>query len=193
MSKPIDALFRKIIILNELGADLDEALRFSDPDGIRSGKSGWSFGAVQFDTKNNDQAIACLREIGFTEAEIKGVVNQTIDVTPLNKRLAENAGTIIEYDNRQLVHCLRSAERFSDQYRVPLADSAALLALADTVNQYGSLGAGSAAKLLAPARPVTAADILAMKLTWKYAQEGKRQHDDTVRRHNNIMQIMETV
>ena len=188
--KTIEELFRAIIIRNELGADLDLSLCFSDPDGVRSGKSGWSFGAVQFDTQNNDQAIACLRDCGFTDAEIKGIVNQTVDVEPLNKRLQAHAGIIIDYDNRQLRHCLRAAEQFADRYQVPLADSAALLSLADTVNQYGSLGAGAAATLLAPAKPVTAEDILAMKLEWKYAKRGKRQHDDTVRRHNNIVAVL---
>lgn len=190
MSKSIDELFREIIIRNELGADLDEALCFSDPDGVRSGKSGWSFGACQFDTRNNDYAIACLRDCGFTDHEIKGIVNQTVDVAPLNKRLQANAGTIIEYDNRQLALCLRAAEKFVARYEIPLADTAALLSLADTVNQYGSLGAGSAARLLAVAKPITAGDILAMKLEWKYAKSGPRQYADTVRRHDNIMAVM---
>lgn len=186
--KELKELFREIIIENELGGDLNEALHFSDPDGVRSGKSGWSFGVAQFDTQNNDQAIACLRDCGFTDAEIKGVVAQTIDVKPLNKRLQDHAGVIIEYDQRQLQHCIDRARAFVDSRKIPLADTSALLSLADTINQYGSLGDGSARHLLDLGRPVTIDDITTMKLAWKY---GKAHPKDVVRRQENIKKVME--
>jgi len=190
MKREMIDLLREAIILNEVGSNLDLALSFSDPDGIRSGKSGWSFGACQFDTQNNDQAIACLQDCGFTGAEISGIVAQTIDIKPLNRRLQNHAGVIIEYDNRQLAHCLRGAIRFASDHSLPVGETAAMIALADTINQYGSLGDATARKLANLARPITAQDILEIKLTWKYARRGERQRKDTIRRHDNIIQVV---
>jgi hypothetical protein len=184
----IEKQFRDLICLNEGGNSV--AHQFSDPDGIRSGKSGWSFGVSQFDTQNNSAALSCLRDCGFTDAEIKGIVNQTIDVKPLAKRLHDHADIIEQYDIQQLQHCLNSARAFVAKYAIPVADDAALLALADTVNQYGSLGSGSGSRLHGLGRAVTAQDVLDMKLTWKYATASKRGHDDTVRRFNNIAKVV---
>jgi len=183
-------ILRDVIILNEVGNDLDLALEFSDPDGVRSGKSGWSFGAVQFDTQNNEQAILCLKECGFTTEEIKGLVEQTIDVRPLNQRLKDHADIIAKYDNRQLQHCLKSALQFTSTYNIPIAETSTIISLADTFNQYGSLGGKTAKRFTTLERPVTAQDMLDIKLTWKYAKRGKRQRKDTIRRHNNIMAVM---
>jgi hypothetical protein len=179
--------FREIISLNEGGPDV--ALEFSDPDGVRSGKSGWSFGVCQFDTQNNGSALACLSECGLTHDEIDGVVHQTIDVKPLEQKLRDNADIIERYDCEQLQYCIDGASGFADKYKIAVLDSAALLALADTVNQYGSLGNGSAAYCRNLGRPVTADDVLAMKLTWKYSQT-KNGKADTVRRYHNLMKIM---
>jgi hypothetical protein len=190
VSKTLNDLFREIILLNELGGDMAEALKFSDPDGVRSGKSGWSFGLCQFDTRNNDQAIACLRDCGFTDGEIVGIVNQTIDVTPLNKRLQDHAGVIIDYDTRQLSHCLTRAGNYATGRGIPLADTAVLLSLADTINQYGSLGDATAIHLIGLKRSVTLDDITAMKLSWKY---GQKYPKDVIRRQDNIRRVVEAV
>jgi hypothetical protein len=183
-------LFREIIRRNELGNC--SSLEFSDPDGIRTGKSGWSFGACQFDTKNNPLALRCLIECGFTDAEIDGIVHQTCDVGPLEQKLQSNAHIIETWDCNQLQNCIDRATTFSYQYKIPVVDSAALLSLADTVNQYGSLGNGSASFCRKLSRPVTADDVLDMKLTWKYSQteHGKK---DTIRRYNNIIAVMADV
>lgn len=185
--KTINEMFEEIINRNEGGPDV--ALKFSDPDGVRSGKSGWSFGDVQWDTQNNPTALECLRKCGFTKEEIKGVVSQSIDVKPLEVKLRANAEVIRQYDMMQLQHCIDSACNFAATHKIPVADSAALLMLADMVNQYGSLGDGSARHLLALGRPVTADDVLDMKLTWKYSGT-KRGHDDTVRRYNNVLKVV---
>src|SRR5574341_9170 len=112
--------FRKIIIENELGGDLNEALKFSDPDGVHSGKSGWSFGVCQFDLNNNELASICLKECGFTDSEIAALKAQTIDVHPLEAKLKAAAEIIARYDEHQFAGCLtragnictlRSAER----------------------------------------------------------------------------------
>lgn len=187
--KTVSEIFREIILANELDNNLDFALRFSDPDGVRYGKSGWSFGVCQFDTQNNDQAIACLKECGFTPEEITGIVNQTIDVNPLAAKLKANADIVAKYDAEQLSYCIRKAQRFADNYHIPVADTTTLLALADTVNQYGSLGDGSAAYLRKLQRPITAKDVLDMKLTWKYSQT-PRGRADTKRRYDNLIKVV---
>lgn len=192
MSKTLNELFREVILANELENNLDFALRFSDPDGVRSGKSGWSFGVCQFDTQNNDQALACLKECDFSPEEIDGIVKQTIDVKPLAAKLKDHADIVAKYDEAQLSLCIRKAQKFADNYHIPVSDTTALLALADTVNQYGSLGDGSAAYLRKLQHPVTAEDVLNMKLTWKYSQTAKGKAD-TQRRHGNIIKIMTAV
>jgi hypothetical protein len=186
--KTVNELFRDVIALNE-GGDVF-ALTFSDPDGVRSGKSGWSFGLCQFDTQNNDAALECLAECGFTEEEIAGICHQTINVKPLERKLREHADVIARYDMAQLQHCLDAAGQFLEGYKLAVQDAAALLAIADTINQYGSLGNGAAGYLRRLNHPATAGDILNMKLTWKYAQSQRGYHD-TVRRYQNIMQVME--
>lgn len=186
MSETINEMFRRVICLNEGGESV--AYKFSDPDGVRSGKSGWSFGVSQFDTRNNDQALVCLKECGFTVNEIHGIVDQTIDVRPFAARLAAHADIIEKYDLAQLHHCLNSAGQFGEKYGIPISDSACLLSLGDTINQYGSLGSGSAAHLMALNRPVTNEDVLTMKLEWKYSQT-KSGRADTVRRAGNVVKV----
>jgi hypothetical protein len=189
--RTLNELFRLVILENELGGDLKYALRFSDPDGIRSGKSGWSFGVCQFDTQNNDQALACLAECGFSEDEIQGIVKQTINPKPLCSRLVDNAGIIAKYDEAQLSHCLDSAVNFNNEHEIPITDTSALLAQADYVNQYGSMGDGFAAFLKKLDHPVTASDILDFKLD--HTKYGKNHPDDCKRRYNNLMKVVQRI
>jgi hypothetical protein len=189
--KTMNELFADLIFQNECDSNEDFIYRFSDPDGVRSGKSGWSFGRVQWDTQNNDSALACLSECGFTHDEIDEIVRQTIDVKPFAARLAAHADIITRYDEMQLGDCIESAVNFCNAYKIPVTDTGALLALADTVNQYGSLGNGSASYLRKVDHPITAADILAMKLTWKYSTSSHRGHDDTIRRYDNLINILD--
>jgi hypothetical protein len=183
----LNEIFRKVILANELENNLNYVYRFSDPDGVRSGKSGWSFGMSQFDTQNNDQALACLRECNFTEDEITGIVKQTIDVKPLFGRLLSNAIIINRYDTDQLSYCLNKAINFDVDFGVQVADVSAMLAGADYVNQYGSQGQGAVNYYKALNRPITANDVLNFKLTCtKY---GKEHPDDCKRRYNNLIRI----
>ena len=189
--RTLNELFRLVILENELGGSLKYAHKFSDPDGARSGKSGWSFGVCQFDTQNNDQALCCLKDCGFSEDEIQGIVKQTIDVKPLCSRLADNAGIIAKYDEAQLSHCLNSAVNFNNEYEIPVTDTAALLAQADYVNQYGSMGKGFAAYLKGLDGPVEAKDILTFKLD--HTTYGKNHPDDCKRRYNNLMKVVKGI
>ena len=186
--KTLNSMFREVILANELSGNVKAALRFSDPDGARSGKSGWSFGVSQFDTQNNDQSLVCLRECGFTAAEINGIVLQIVDVKPFAARLAANAAIIERYDTEQLSYCLNKALNFDSDYGIPVESPGGILASADYVNQYGSQGNGAKAYYKALARPITALDVLNFKLT--QTKYGREHPEDCRRRYANLMKVV---
>lgn len=187
--KTMNELFRLVILENELGGDISFALKFSDADGVRSGKSGWSFGVCQFDTQNNSMALSCLRECGFSEVEIQGIVKQTIPIDPLSARLLTKGSIIARYDEAQLSMCLTNAVNFNNERKIPVTDTAAILAQADYINQYGSMGDGMAKYLKELRRPVTAKDILNFKLNnTKY---GREHPSDCGRRYNNLIKVLQ--
>jgi hypothetical protein len=187
--KTLNEMFYDVIVRNELGGDANVALRFSDPDGVRSGKSGWSFGVCQFDTQNNTTALICLRECGFTPAEIKGIVDQTIDVKPLAAKLKTHANIIERYSTEQLAYCLNKALNFDTDFGIPVESPGGILAGADYVNQYGSQGNGAKVYYRSLGRPVTTKDVLNFKLgNTKY---GREHPEDCRRRYNNILKVIE--
>ena len=189
--------FKQIIIANELGGDLDEALKFSDPDGVRSGKSGWSFGICQFDLANNPDASRCLAACGFSEYELAALKAQTIDVTLLEPRLRAAAGTIARFDNQQLASCLQRAHNLCNLLHLEAADHVALLAVADYDNQFhfdAINKPGYLAHYLAVLnRPFTAEDILEFKL--HHTKWGKTETkdidgaEDCERRYKNVIRF----
>ena len=186
--KTLNQMLYDIIVLNELDGNLNASLRFSDPDGVLSGKSGWSFGPCQFDTQNNSAALACLRDCGFTESEIEGVVKQSIDVRPLAAKLQANAAVVERYSTDQLTYCLNKAAAFVTDFGIPVESPGGILAGADYINQYGSEGNGAKLYYQALGRPVTAEDVLAFKLSnTKY---GKEHPSDCRRRYDNLMKVI---
>jgi hypothetical protein len=187
--KTINELFYLVILQNELSGNKSAALRFSDPDGA-SGRSGWSFGLCQFDTRHNDQAINCLVDCGFTDGEIRKIVAQTIDVKPLAARLIAHADVIAEYDEAQLSHCINKAVEFNVSHGIIMSDTAAILCVADYVNQYGSEGDGIAAYFneIDIKRPVIAADVQHFKL--EHTKYGREHRKDCERRYNNILEAL---
>jgi hypothetical protein len=186
MGKSLNELFYQIILQNELSGNVKAALRFSDPDGVRSGKSGWSFGVCQFDTQNNSQALACLRECGFTTEEIRGIVDQTLDPRTLSGKL--DPAIVEKYSTAQLSFCLNKALNFDTQFGIPVQSPDGILAGADYINQYGSEGNGAVIYYKALGRPITAKDVLDFKLTnTKY---GREHPGDCNRRYNNLMKVV---
>jgi hypothetical protein len=186
--KTINELFRELIFKNECDGNDAVMYTFSDPDGVRSGKSGWSFGLCQFDTRNNTQALSCLEECGFTQDEIHGVIGQTINVKPFSVRLRLGADIIARYDEAQLSHCIFSAMDFYARHELPVTDTTAILASADYVNQYGSQGAGFALYMLKLGHSPTAKDVLDFKLT--QTKYGKEHPADCKRRYDNLTKVM---
>lgn len=184
--KSLNELFREVILLNEVSGNLDAVLRFSDPDGP-SGRSGWSFGICQFDTRHNDQAIQCLRDCGFSMEEIRGIVNQDINVRPLAAKL--QADVVARYDGAQLSRCLYSAMNVATGKGIMVSDTGAILALADYVNQYGSIGNGFAEYLNSvDADGVSIQEVQEWKL--KHTKYGREHRKDCNRRYNNILAVL---
>jgi len=181
--KTLNDLFYDIILLNELDGDTAAILRFSHAEG---GTSGYSFGLTQLDVKNNDQATACLRDCGFTDAEIQSIKDETVDPRQWNSRL--NAAVVQGYDTAQLAYCLDKAIDFGGAFQVPMENPSGILALADYINQYGLPGHGSADFYRSLGHPVTAQDVLIFKLgSTKY---GKEHSADCKRRYDNIMKVL---
>ena len=186
--KSLNELFSQVILSNELSNNINAALRFSDPDGVLSGKSGWSFGKSQFDTQNNGEALKCLAECGFTALEIKGIVNQTIDVKPFAARLKAHKEIIEQYDEIQLGYCINQAMNVITKYGVPVDNPSGILALADYVNQYGSIGNGFVSYMKDLGESVDALDVLSFKLD--HTKYGREHPLDCKRRYNNLVKII---
>ena len=184
----LNSMFRDLIFANECDSNPRAVLRFSDPDGVLSGKSGWSFGVSQFDTQNNGEALKCLAACGFTPSEISGVVRQTIDVKPLNAKLAANSDVIETYDVVQLSFCVNSALNCATSNGLPADNPGGILALADYINQYGSIGNQFIGFIKALGHPVMASDVLKFKLDHtKYGEDRPR---DCQRRYNNLVKVV---
>lgn len=181
-------VFRQIILVNELGGDERLAFRFSDPDGVRTRKSGYSFGVCQFDINNNPEAILCLRQCGFTTDEIATLKAQTMHVGKLEAKLAAHADIVARWDHRQLVECLEYPLSLCDKSGILLAGRETLYHLADYHNQfYMSRGGKMHKYLMSCGRPVDPTDVLHLKLSTAW---GRKRPDDVHRRYNNISRIV---
>lgn len=182
-------VFAKVILANELGGDARLAYKFSDPDGVRSGKSGWSFGLCQFDTQNNPQSIICLRECGFTTDEITAIKAQTCyDMPSMDRKLAQHGTTVDRYDEGQLGECLQWPAQLAKESGIKLSDGA-LIGCADYHNQYYmSRGGKLHTWLKGLNREVKPHDILDFKL--EHTLYGQKRPNDCIRRYNNIAEIL---
>lgn len=184
--------FYKIICANELGNDLTLALKFSDADGVRSGKSGYSFGISQFDIQNNDTAAQCLKECGFSAAEILALRDQKItkaELKEFEKRLAENANVVEKWDKIQIQGSLAHSAHLIICTGISIKDVETLYHIADYHNQFYFSRDGKLHKyLMKQLMPITAKTILDFKLNetaW-----GKKRPDDVKRRYLNIVEIV---
>ena len=184
--------FERLILANELSNSLAHAYKFSDPDGVRSGKSGWSFGRSQFDVQNNPLALKCLSECGFDDTVIKGIVNQTIEVGPFNAKLRAASAIIDRYDAVQFKACICKAQSIAKKHGIQLEGDAAVLAIADYDNQYYLSDRDKPGYLVhylkRLGRPVFVRDVLNFKLL--HTAYGKKAPDDCKRRYNNLLNLM---
>jgi hypothetical protein len=183
--KTLNELFYDVIFLNELSGNIRAALCFSDPDGP-SGRSGGSFGVCQHDSRHGKYAKTCLRECGFTEAEIVQVQDMMGDVKTLAAKL--NREIVEKYDTLQLSDCLNSAMNVTTSKGLIVTDTAAILALADYANQYGSIGPTFTMYLDDnDFDGVTIQEVQEWKL--KHTKYGREHPKDCDRRYLNILEV----
>jgi hypothetical protein len=192
----LQLLFAKCIIANEIGNDVSLAYRFSDPDGERTGKSGWSFGICQFDIFNNQNATKILKECGFSNTEIQGLKDQTVDVASLNHKLIDGYEVINKWDAKQLKECLVRALTNCMGIGIDFSSEEVLLHLADYDNQFYFAPKGKLYKFLLDEEQISPELFLQWKRTsteWGIKQTALHGEDanknDVLMRYNNIAKI----
>ncbi|MDA8428171.1 MAG: hypothetical protein M0T70_02845 [Geobacteraceae bacterium] len=180
--------FRLVILANELENNPNAAYRFSDPDGVLTGKSGWSYGISQLDINNNPSAILGLRDCAFTTDQIAALKAQTVrDMAPMNAKLKAAAEIIDAWDKKQLQECLTQPSAICSDSGIRFSD-AGLISMADYHNQMYMSRGGKLHKHLAALKQVVTAEIIRdfkLSLPW-----GQKRPDDVKRRYNNIVKVM---
>lgn len=189
ISEELKLLFAKCILANELGGQLSLIYKFSDADGVRTGKSGWSWGIVQYDVSNNPNAIHALRDIGFTTDEIASLKSQDplTDMEVMNAKLFSNKATVDMWDRIQLDECISVAQARVMDTNAELFDKYVLLHIADYANQFGMSRGGKLHSWLKDRiEPVTAEEIRDFKIMLPW---GFKRPDDVMRRYGNIIRL----
>jgi hypothetical protein len=187
--KTLNEMFYDVILLNELSGNKAAAMKFSDPDGP-SGRSGGSFGVCQHDTRHGKYGTTILRECGFTTSEIEQVVNMSGDMKALAKKLKPEI--VEKYDTIQLSECLNSALNATTGNGVMAVTTGPILALADYVNQYGSIGPAFIEYLNEKdIDGLTIEEVQEWKL--KHTKYGREHPKDCERRYKNILKVLEVV
>jgi hypothetical protein len=193
---PTKQLFAKCLFANEVEGDISLAYKFSDPDGVRTGKSGWSFGIVQFDINNNPNAILALREMNFTTDEITGLKAQTIaDMEGMDIKLFSNKDIVDLWDRKQINECLSWPLSLCNEAGADFSSEETFIHIADYHNQFGMSRGG---KMHSWIKGLSGTLIYPeMVRNFKYSTKyGKEQlakknpsKDDVKRRYDNIVRI----
>lgn len=201
LSERAKLCFAKAIVANELGNQMSLVYKFSDPDGVRTGKSGWSFGIVQYDINNNVNAIHALQEMNFTTDEIKGLKAQTLSVAEMSRlegKLLAHREVVDKWDRLQLADCLTWPKSLCAEIGVEFASEDVFLHVADYHNQFGMSRGGKmyrwlqSAALSSASPAVTAEMVRDFKYTTVYGIKQKLKpadKDDVARRYNNLIRI----
>lgn len=200
INRDMELLFARCIIANELDSNISLAYKFSDPDGVRTGKSGWSFGVCQFDISNNPNALMALRDCGFTTDEVRALRNQDpdVDMITMNAKLLTAQDTLNQWDARQLRECLTWPLKLCRELAVDFANQYAYLHIADYHNQFGmSKGGKMYTWLKGRSGALTAENVRDFKysLPWGQKQLAKADptKDDVRRRYANIVRLTQEV
>jgi hypothetical protein len=181
-------IYRSIIIDNELGGDGDLAYELSRPSG---GKSGLSFGVVQYDINNNANAVACLKEIGFIPSEITALQTEpnTVQLSPFNERLMSHRDIVDKWDDMQLESCLAHSMLVCTMTKAQFSDISGFMMIADYDNQLHVDMNGPLYKWL----QVNSNGSLTPEIIrdWKlhFTLWGKTNPDDVERRYANVVKV----
>lgn len=181
-------LLTAALLANELENTRRAAYKLSDPDGLHSGKSGYSFGICQFDFFNNPRALRILQECQFTPGELERVRLQDKAVSDLDAKLRQHAAVVDKWDQVEIGHTVRWVDQVSCQAGLVYASDAAFIHACDYHNQYNMEAGGKCIRHLQNLkRPITAQDIRDYKYTTAW---GKTRPDDVDRRFENIAKII---
>lgn len=174
---------------NETNDRLELRYRFSDPDGLKNGKSGYSFGASQFDIENNWNALWVLRRCGLTPKDLKRLYLQQDDISDLNNKLKENHGIIDAEDQKHIKEAYEHCRRLT--IGIQLADNEVMIHIMDYHNQFYFSQDGKLHRALkAHGAIIDSSFILAFKLNHTFW--GNKRPDDVERRFRNIHSIYKT-
>lgn len=189
VSEPLKLIFARCIIANELGGQLSLIYKFSDPDGVRTGKSGWSFGIVQYDINNNVNALLALREMDFTTDELAGLRAQTIEnMAPMDYKLYSHRDTVDKWDRHQIRECLALPLLYCNELGAEFSSEETFIHIADYHNQFGMSRGGKLYRWLKEQKKdITPEMVRDFKLALPW---GLKRPDDVKRRYENIVRIM---
>ena len=115
---------RQILLLNECGGDETIPYKFSDADGVRTGRSGYSFGISQFDIENNWDGIKALEHCGITPKELKRLFLQRDNIDDISDKLKKTIVDNLDIDHiiKSLDHCRRLLPHRTDLELAMLVD-----------------------------------------------------------------------
>lgn len=188
--------FAKALFRNECGGKQSLVYVWSDADGVRTGKSGYSCGLTQMDINNNPNALLLLRDLGYTTDEVKALRAQdpALDMNAMNAKLLAARDVVDKWDRKQISECLSWPLQLCNDINVDFKDEEAFIHVADYHNQFGMSRGGKMYVYLRDChKEVTGEMIRDFKYTLPYgiAQRQKdRDHDDVWRRYYNIVQLM---
>lgn len=192
-------LIFQAITLNEVGATPEKFIySFSDPDGINTGKSGYSFGRSQFDIQNNWKGIHCLEECGFTPAEVTLLFKQNGAVSKLEAKLLANKGIVDKYDTEHIQesinHCLKLVKQCDPSFS-PEDNIEAFANIVDYHNQFYLSPNGKLHRYLKQSVADSGVSVLhepTLILNFKLnnTKWGRTHPSDIKRRYNNIAKLV---
>lgn len=184
----MEMFFRKIreaLFLNELGGAESLVYRFSDADGTRTGKCGYSYGLSQFDLFNNWYAIMGLKDCGFTPFDLKELFLQNTSITHLDQKLYRARDIVDRLDNE---HIESSMKWCSSLIGLRNVGPEAFVHIIDYHNQFYMSRDGKLHKWIETRiDEITPEDILNFKL--ERTKWGQARPDDVIRRFENIAKI----
>ena len=181
-----------VLTLNEVGADEGLPYRFSDPDGIKTGKSGYSYGRVQFDTKNNKTAIDCLRACGFTQEDIDRLLDQSGPIDDLDAKLLAASDVVDRFDKHHTRESVEHCEDLLEESGIQISGIETFLHIVDYHNQLYMSKNGPLHRHLQSLKghDIIPEDIGGFKLN--HTKWGRDRPDDVARRFENIEEFCKT-
>ena len=180
------------IVENEIGGNLEFAYRFSDPDGLNTGKSGYSFGRVQFDIENNWLGILCLKECQFRPKDLDRLFEQRGPIDDLDAKLRGHQETVDRFDALHVEESVTHCQRLIAESGIQLSGDETLVHIVDYHNQFYMSRQGKIHRWLQTfPGAITPEMILDFKLN--HTAWGKKRPDDVRRRFNSVAGIMEVV